>query len=137
MIKKTVNFLLIIGISLTIFAGITSVVMYHFFFEHVVTLARTSSGRELRKKAEELGLRKRSKEEKWIDRYDHSIEIVQQKKDILVNATYRGTGKLYQRIKNVLYWFNPFKKKEPMPTVSATESIKNNSYLTIKQSDLP
>ncbi len=111
MIKKSLKLLFTFFLILTILAGITGIVIYHFYFDKVVTLARTPQGRELRLKAEELGLRKRTKEERWIDRYDYSMLTVQKKKEILVNATYRGTGKLYQRIKNFILWFNPFKKR--------------------------
>ncbi len=57
-----------------------SYIIYTNFYEHVVAAARTPKGRKLRLKAEEYGLRKRSKEEKWIDRYDYGKELVQKKK---------------------------------------------------------
>ena len=106
-IKNILVFLIIVFI-LIIGAGF---IAYNYFEDHVIASARTSEGRALRQKAEELGLYKRSKQEKWVDRYDYTAEFAQNKKNVLVNASYRGMSKLYNYVKNGLYWLNPFKKR--------------------------
>ena len=117
-IKNILLFLMIFFV-LIIGAGF---IAYNYFEDHVIAAARTSEGRTLRQKAEELGIYKRSKQEKWVDRYDYTAELAQKKKDVLVNASYRGVSKLYNYVKNGIYWLNPFKKQ----TIEEVENIKKD-----------